>query len=89
MPGSIEPRRPLSTRHIARPSCAAAIGRLQLKWRWDNSSLAREWSGQGGHWTHAADIDADGRQELLLGSSVLDESGKPLWTAVEHRPGPS
>jgi len=55
-------------------------GRLELQWRWDNSSLGREWSGQGGHWTHAADIDADGRHELLLGSSVIDEHGKPLWT---------
>lgn len=55
-------------------------GHLQLEWRWDNSSLPREWSGQGAHWTHAADIDADGRQEIVLGSSVLDDDGSPLWT---------
>ncbi|HOM18950.1 MAG TPA: hypothetical protein PLQ00_16585, partial [Thermoguttaceae bacterium] len=27
-----------------------------------------------------ADIDADGRDEVLLGSCVLDDNGKPLWT---------
>ncbi len=57
-----------------------ADGRLQLQWRWDNSALGREWSGQGAHWTHAADVDADGRHEIVLGSSVLDHDGTPLWT---------
>lgn len=55
-------------------------GKLQLRWRWDNTGLPRSWQGQGAHWMHCADIDADGRDEVLLGSSVLDDDGKPLWT---------
>ncbi|MCS7305405.1 MAG: hypothetical protein NZ602_09910 [Thermoguttaceae bacterium] len=55
-------------------------GKLQQRWRWDNTGLPRSWQGQGAHWMHCADIDADGRDEVLLGSSVLDDNGKPLWT---------
>jgi rhamnogalacturonan endolyase len=29
---------------------------------------------------HAADVDGDGRDEVLLGSCVLDDDGRPLWT---------
>lgn len=55
-------------------------GKLQQRWQWDNTGLPRVWQGQGAHWMHCADIDADGRDEVLLGSSVLDDDGKPLWT---------
>ena len=55
-------------------------GKLRELWRWDNAKLPRTWRGQGAHWMHAADVDGDGRDEVLLGSSVLDDDGKPLWT---------
>ncbi len=55
-------------------------GKLRRQWKWDNRDLERKWWGQGAHWTHCADIDGDGRDEILLGSSVLDGDGKPLWT---------
>jgi len=55
-------------------------GKLRELWRWDNRDMPRQWRGQGAHWMHAADIDGDGRDEVLLGSSVLDDNGKPLWT---------
>jgi rhamnogalacturonan endolyase len=29
---------------------------------------------------HAADVDGDGRDEVLLGSAVIDDDGTPLWT---------
>jgi len=54
--------------------------RLELQWRWDNAGLGKECQGQGAHWMHAVDVDADGRQEVLLGSLVLDDNGKLLWT---------
>jgi rhamnogalacturonan endolyase len=55
-------------------------GALKNVWRWDNVGLGKEYQGQGAHWTHAADVDGDGREELLLGSIMLDDDGKPLWT---------
>lgn len=55
-------------------------GKLEELWRWDNKNLPRTFWGQGAHWMHAADVDADGREEVLLGSVVLDDDGKALWT---------
>ncbi|MGQ9575994.1 MAG: rhamnogalacturonan lyase family protein [Thermoguttaceae bacterium] len=60
-------------------------GKLRQLWRWDNRNLGRDWLGQGAHWMHAADVDGDGRDEVLLGSSVLDDDGRPLWsTGLGH-----
>ena len=55
-------------------------GKLREQWRWDNAKEDRSYSGQGAHWMHAADVDSDGRDEVLLGSSVLDDDGTVLWT---------
>ena len=55
-------------------------GQLDSVWRWDNVGLGKEYQGQGAHWMHAADVDGDGRDEIILGSLVLDDDGKPLWT---------
>lgn len=60
-------------------------GQLTEIWRWDNRGLERKFQGQGAHWTHAADVDADGKDEIILGSLVLDDNGKPLWsTGLGH-----
>lgn len=60
-------------------------GKLEEQWRWDNQGLSREWQGQGAHWMHAADVDGDGRDEVLLGSVTLDDNGKALWsTGLGH-----
>jgi len=54
--------------------------KLQEVWRWDNSKEPKSYWGQGAHWMHAADIDGDGCEELILGSAVIDHNGKALWT---------
>ena len=55
-------------------------GSLEETWRWDNHKEPRSYWGQGAHWTQAADVDGDGRQEIILGSAVIDDNGKSLWT---------
>lgn len=55
-------------------------GKLVEQWRWENKDLGKEYKGQGAHWMHAADVDGDGREEIVAGSFVLDDNGKPLWT---------
>ena len=55
-------------------------GKLQQRWRWDNKELSRDYWGQGAHWMHAADVDGDGRQEVVMGSVVIDDDGTELWT---------
>ncbi len=55
-------------------------GKLIEQWRWDNTGMPRSWQGQGAHWTVAADVTGNGRDELVLGSCVLRGDGTPLWT---------
>ncbi|MCX7886016.1 MAG: hypothetical protein N3B01_02000 [Verrucomicrobiae bacterium] len=55
-------------------------GKLELLWRYDNNRLPVAYWGQGEHFTHAADIDGDGRDEVILGCAVLDDNGVPLWS---------
>jgi len=55
-------------------------GRLTKLWSWDNRNESRKYRGQGAHWMHAADVDGDGRDEVVIGSAVIDDNGKPLWT---------
>ncbi len=60
-------------------------GTLEILWRWDNAEGDRRFHGQGAHTLHAADVDGDGRDEVILGSSVLDDTGAPLWsTGMGH-----
>jgi rhamnogalacturonan endolyase len=61
-------------------------GRLREVWRWDNTTLGKAFRGQGAHGMHAADVDGDGREEIILGSLVLDDDGKPLWTTGMGHP---
>ncbi|MEN6641851.1 MAG: carbohydrate binding domain-containing protein [Armatimonadia bacterium] len=56
-------------------------GKLQELWTWDNREEKEgNWRGQGAHWMHSGDVDADGRDEVILGSCVVDDNGKGLWT---------
>jgi rhamnogalacturonan endolyase len=53
---------------------------LTLKWYWEASGADARYRGQGMHGMHCADVDEDGRDEVVIGSAVLDDNGKPLWT---------
>ncbi|HOW69855.1 MAG TPA: silent information regulator protein Sir2 [Phycisphaerae bacterium] len=53
---------------------------LKLVWRWNSKDEKTRYNGQGMHGMHAADVDGDGRDEIILGSAVLDDNGHGLWT---------
>ncbi len=55
-------------------------GRLRKLWEWNNKGLDWRYRGEGAHWMHAADVDGDTRDEVIIGSVVLDDNGKVLWT---------
>ncbi|MDR2754075.1 MAG: hypothetical protein LBC20_00070 [Planctomycetaceae bacterium] len=58
--------------------------KLEELWRFDNRWQRELW-GQGAHTTHAVDLDGDGRDEVILGSTVLDDDGTVLWcTRLGH-----
>ena len=59
---------------------AFAQGKLQPLWTYSDADGGRKYRGQGAHSTQCADIDGDGRDEIILGSAVIDDNGSPLWT---------
>jgi hypothetical protein len=57
----------------------ALDGTLAPVWTWESVGQDSGFRGQGMHGMHAADVDGDGRDELVLGSGVLDDTGRGLW----------
>jgi len=55
-------------------------GRLRQLWEYDNREDGRLYRAQGAHIMHAADVDGDGRDEVILGSAVIDDNGNGLWS---------
>ncbi|MBC7288355.1 MAG: hypothetical protein H5T86_09985, partial [Armatimonadetes bacterium] len=61
--------------------------KLERLWTWDSrEEMGRgNYFGQGAHFMHAADVDGDGRDEVILGSCVIDDNGRGLWsTGLGH-----
>lgn len=62
--------------------------KLETVWKWSGDDESPKVRGQGMHGMHAADIDEDGRDEVILGAAVLDDNGKILWnTGMGHPDG--
>lgn len=60
-------------------------GKLTEVWNWSGQEERPPYRGQGAHFTHCADIDGDGRDEVILGSAVIDDNGQGLWsTGLGH-----
>ncbi len=59
---------------------------LQNQWKWENSQESGfKWVGQGAHFMHCADVDMDSRDEVILGSCVVNDNGVGLWsTGLQH-----
>nr|WP_033072992.1 rhamnogalacturonan lyase [Sphingopyxis sp. MWB1] len=57
-------------------------GKLTRRWLFDSSAPGNErFAGQGNHQMSVADVDGDGRQEIIYGSMALDDDGSGLWSA--------
>ena len=57
-------------------------GVLTRRWTFDSNSSTNgsAWTGKGNHQLSVADVDGDGRHEIIYGAMALDDDGKPLWT---------
>lgn len=56
-------------------------GRLTRRWTFDSSASGNgAYAGQGNHSLSVADVDADGRDEILYGAAAIDDDGRGLWT---------
>ncbi|MET3128167.1 rhamnogalacturonan endolyase [Arcicella rosea] len=55
-------------------------GKLSSRWVFDSKDGENPFSGQGYHNLTVADVDADGKDEIVYGSMVVDDNGKGLFT---------
>jgi len=54
--------------------------RLDRLWHWEGDDETPMIRSQGAHFMHSADVDRDGRDEVVLGSCVLDDNGTCLYS---------
>ena len=56
-------------------------GKLVQRWVFDsNASGNGKFAGQGNHNLSVADIDGDGKQEIVFGGMAVDDDGKGMWS---------
>ena len=60
-------------------------GKLTSRWVFDSKDGENPYSGQGNHNISVTDVDADGKDEIIYGSMVVDDNGKGLFsTGFRH-----
>jgi rhamnogalacturonan endolyase len=58
---------------------------LKPIWQWESTGEYEKYKGQGMHGIMTADIDLDGKDELVIGTAALDDNGIPMWhTGLGH-----
>ncbi|WP_308294534.1 rhamnogalacturonan lyase [Streptomyces sp. RKAG290] len=58
-------------------------GAFTRRWTFDTSSSTNSgkgYDGQGNHQLSVADVDADGKDEIVYGAMAVDDNGNALWT---------
>ncbi|MES2337204.1 MAG: rhamnogalacturonan lyase [Pseudomonadota bacterium] len=57
-------------------------GKLTQRWVFDSATPGNEkYGGNGNHQLSVADVDNDGRDEIIYGSMAIDDTGKGLWSS--------
>ncbi len=56
-------------------------GKLQPVWVWNGDEESPVIRSQGAHQIVCGDVDNDGREEVVMGSVVIDDNGQALWSA--------
>jgi rhamnogalacturonan endolyase len=56
-------------------------GKVVQRWVFDsNANGNSKFAGQGNHNLSIADVDGDGKQEIIFGGMAVDDDGKGLWS---------
>ncbi|MEO6216557.1 MAG: rhamnogalacturonan lyase [Sphingomonas sp.] len=56
-------------------------GKLTRRWLFDSAAPGNgDYGNRGNHQLSIADVDGDGRDEVIYGSMAVDDNGKGLWT---------
>lgn len=56
-------------------------GKLERLWHWDGDEENPIVRSMGAHSMVTGDVDGDGRDEIMLGSCMLDDNGTLLWSS--------
>lgn len=60
-------------------------GKLRHRWTFDSDEGHPEYRGQGDHSLSVADVDGDGKDEIVYGACAIDDDGKGLYsTSLGH-----
>jgi hypothetical protein len=59
-------------------------GSLTQRWVFDSNSAGSTYEGRGNHQMSIADVDNDGRQEILFGSLGINDNGTAMWATNHH-----
>lgn len=60
---------------------------LNLRWSFETRPPDYDgFRGQGTHGMQLADIDADGRDEVIIGAAAIDDDGRGLWSTGRGHP---
>ena len=54
-------------------------GQLTQRWVFDSNTSGSQYETQGNHQLSIADVDADGKDEVMYGSMAVNDNGQPLW----------
>jgi rhamnogalacturonan endolyase len=57
-------------------------GKLTSRWRFDSAGTpgGAGAAGQGSHWLSVADVDGDGRDDIIYGAATIGSNGKLLYS---------
>lgn len=55
-------------------------GSLTQRWVFDSNNGYPTYAGQGNHNLSVADVDDDGKDEIIYGACAIDDDGTGLWT---------
>ncbi len=70
------------TKHVFKAyDVDASSHELSLRWEWECTNSSSPWYGQGYHNFAIADVDWDGRDEIMFGSMTIDDNGYGLSTS--------
>lgn len=58
---------------------------LSSRWVFDSDDAGSQYEGQGAHSLSIADLDGDGRQDIVYGAMAIDADGNAMWnTGMGH-----